>query len=306
MAVRTAEKALSDKADVGTGASPAEESVRFTPSTALSFPASDILAIQWTDKERSQLHLVLSFLGLYGVSSPLPSYFHEMAASESLSAKTFRAFLNLFNQRLYAFFYRAWRKFQIPVSFESLERGKFEQILFCLAGLGTRGSHLRYASPTRLLASAGLLGGAVRSARGLEQVLSEYFRVPVHVTERVASWRTNPAAARLGQSGVHLGRSLAIGFQIKDAASCFRVTLGPLTLEQARQFLRGNDSHRALREIVRLYAPDFLDFEIHLTLRLGEAPPVVLGAVTSPLGWLCWLGQPVPTRLDIPLGRFSG
>jgi predicted component of type VI protein secretion system len=93
---------------------------------------------------------------------------------------------------------------------------------------------------------------------------------------------------------------------MKDAASCFRLTLGPLSIEQARTFLPGATSHGTLREIVSLYAPAYLDFEIHLTLRAGEAPPAVLGAVTSPLGWLCWLGQPAPVQLGVSLGRFSG
>jgi len=289
---------------VGTGASPAEEPIRLVPSTALSFPASDLLAAQWTDEKRAQLRLTVAFLGLYGVGSPLPSYFQELAAGEAASAATLRDFLHIFDQRFYAFFYRAWRKFHLPTSFESEKRGNLESILFCLAGFGTREVMFRYTSPRRLLASAGLLGSAVRSARGLEQVLREYFRLPVRVNERVENWRSNPAPAQLKSGNAQrLGRAIAIGFQMKDAASCFRLTLGPLSVEQARNFLPGADSHGTLREIVRLYAPAYLDFEIHLTLRAREAPPVVLGAVTSPLGWLCWLGQPALTLSEISLGR---
>ncbi len=298
--VQALERQLPSAAEVGTGGSPAEEPVRFSPSVRLSFPGSDLVSAKWADDKHGQMHVVAAFLGLYGVASPLPDYFQQTAASETPQAEALRAFLNIFDQRIYAFYYRAWKKHRLAESYDSRSQDRVHSLISGLSGLA---QHERRGH--KLFASAGIIGSVVRSASGLESVLEEYFRVPVKVTERVAMWRENPAPARLGNPAQRLGRSVAIGSNICDRAGSFRVAFGPLPIDDARTFLPGQVDHNEIIDVVGRYAPDFLTYEVHLKVLAEDAPAVKLGDTMAPLGWLSWLGRPANSVEDVSVGQFD-
>lgn len=69
------------------------------PAASLSFPASDSLQVE---KHLDQITIIVNFLGLYGVDSPLPQYFNYEALKED--AASLRSFLDIFNHRFYVLY----------------------------------------------------------------------------------------------------------------------------------------------------------------------------------------------------------
>ncbi|MCJ8304476.1 type VI secretion system baseplate subunit TssG [Shewanella sp.] len=77
----------------------------FTANPSLGFAASDVTAMHRHPGNRVQLET--TFLGLNGAQSPLPSYMLEQLIFDETNIK--RDFLDFFNNRLIALFYRSWR-----------------------------------------------------------------------------------------------------------------------------------------------------------------------------------------------------
>lgn len=81
------------------------ETVNMQPAASLSFTTKQIKKLQQLGDD---YQLILTFMGLYGVQSPLPDYFLQQALFAR--GACLRAFLNLFNQRFYELLYQAWKK----------------------------------------------------------------------------------------------------------------------------------------------------------------------------------------------------
>ena len=152
---------------------------------------------------------------------------------------------------------------------------------------------------SRLSSYAGVLGQRRRSAAGLQAMLSDYFGgIDTKIIEFMPRWVTIPDEYRacLGTGGggvqLRLGETFTIGDRIRDFAGKFRVVLAPLKLEAFTRFLPGGaDSHK-LCQLVKLYAPDQLSFDVELLLSRDEVPPLQLGTGLAQLGWTSWLGKP--------------
>src|SRR5690606_34610108 len=79
-AVRQLEAALAGHARIGHLGPVSEERLRLRPELGLGFPTGDIASIDRLPDRAGQparYELVSSFLGIYGVSSPMPSYLTE-------------------------------------------------------------------------------------------------------------------------------------------------------------------------------------------------------------------------------------
>src|SRR5579884_4209946 len=107
--------------------------------------------------------------------------------------------------------------------------------LLDLAGLGTEGLQHRQAFPdSALLAYVGLLGQFPRSASALEQIIADYFEVPVEVQTFAGTWRRLDASSvsRLGDGntrGEQLAVGTVLGDEVWDEQSLVRIRLGPLS-----------------------------------------------------------------------------
>src|SRR3546814_3878702 len=73
--------------------------VRVRPRLDLSFPENDIEHIA---RDGDTLHITANFFGLYGVTSPLPTFYTEDLIDERLAgASNSRAFLDILHAALY-------------------------------------------------------------------------------------------------------------------------------------------------------------------------------------------------------------
>ncbi len=294
-----------ERQPVGGFANPDQESVRFGANPDYTFPASQISQLEWHDQDQPRMWV--NFMGLNGPSGLLPLYYSGLIR-ERLRARdtTLRDFLDLFNHRAVSLFYQAWEKYRFTIAFERGESDRFSHHLLDLLGLGTPGLQNRQPLPDEgLLFYAGLLSPHSRSATALRQLLMDYFDVPVEIEQFVGAWHkldqdTQCRFTGSGDYSEQLGFGAVVGDEVWDQQSCVRIRLGPLTLEQYRDFLPDGRAYEPLRALTRYFAGDELDFELELVLKKEEAPPCKLGEEGSgatQLGWLTWACS-VPLQQD--------
>jgi type VI secretion system protein ImpH len=302
-AVRLLERMLPDREPIGRFVHPSKEIVRIHAHPAIAFPASQIQGLQW--QTGAAPILMVNFMGLFGPSGTLPIYYTEMIR-ERLRAKdpTMAAFFNMFNHRMISLFYQAWEKYRFTIAYERGERDRFSQHLLDLIGLGTRGLHNRQAVPDdSLLFYSGLFALHARSATALEQVLADYFDVPVAVEQFVGAWYALdvPNQCRLdhGDISEQLGIGAVVGDEIWDQGGAVRVRLGPLTIRQYLDFLPEGSAYQPLRAITRFFSGDEIDFEVQLVLKRDDVPACELDdaiPVVPQLGWSTWVKSVAMTR----------
>jgi type VI secretion system protein ImpH len=284
----------------------------------MSFPATDVSRIEKKSDDHAReitqraetVKMVLTFMGLYGVNSPLPSYFSEVIATlgdesdepqaqgEEDGIRALRSFLDMFNHRIYSLLYRSWKKYRYNLQFEADGEDDFSQYMLSLIGLGSPAlQDLVGVEPFRLISYVGILGQRKRCAASLEQLLSDYFGgIDTRVTEFMPRWVPIPKEyqACLGGGGaqLRLGEISTIGDKIRDLAGKFRVVLAPMKFEPFRRLLPGGNDSQELYRLIRFYAPDQLSFDVKLLLDKDEVPPLQLGTGLAQLGWTSWLGKP--------------
>jgi len=293
-AIRLLELVFPEAPSPGQTSSHRETPIRFRPSVDLAFPPTDIKRVEKAPDDRGEVHVVASFFGLYGIDSPLPYHFYDHLARKPREMKAHRDFLDIFNHRLYAFFYRAWKKYRPALHYSSRGTDRYSQRFVSLAGIGTpqvpQGAPL---NPMRLAAQAGVLASRTRSAAGLEALVEAFFgEIGVEVIENVPRWVPIPSRSGLGEGGLEIGGSATIGERIYDRSSKFRVRLGPMSFDQYLALLPGGEDVRDLKALIRLGAPDHLEYDVQLQVPSGRLPETQLGTSGVQLGFTTSAGEP--------------
>lgn len=288
----------------GDGNSPGEaldiagEQIRFRPHNGLVFPATDVRSVELLNGTPQRARITATFMGLYGIGSPLPVYFYDSVATETEESKPLRDFLDMFNHRLYSLYYRSWRKYRLALHYRnSSSREKLVVRALSLAGLGTKKAiDDSVIEPIRLAAFAGSLSMRVHNAEGLQNLVAEFLGgVQVSVLENVSRWVTIPRRGCIGRNSTIkavLGQTACIGEQVHDVSGKFCIVVGPLTLQQYLSLLPGGTNAKLLQFLVRLYVRDTLAYDVQLKLITLEIPMYRLGDSTLKLGLTTWLGKP--------------
>lgn len=265
-------------------------SIRFVSGVSHAFPAADIAAVE---HRGSSYRFILAFMGLCGVSSPLPSYFTECIDRQPEDGSAMRDFLDLFSHRMYVLFYRAWKKYRFE-NHHFFDKGiGFGDIARALAGLGFR-------EPAGLpVAALGPMSSRCRSASGLQAVLEAAFRgVPARVVEWDSLRSTVENVAPVGN--VRLGANALLGTTVARRSASFRIVLGPLPQGQLVNFLPGGAALARLCGIVQRFCTDALSFAIELKVLPSDLVPVVLGQLRGALGANSCLGKPAVSKSALP------
>lgn len=303
-AVRLLARLLSGRQMVGRFAQPGAEAVRFSANPSLSFPASEIQSLD--RREDGPPLMVVNFMGLTGPQGVLPLYYTELVMERLRARDTaLRDFLDIFNHRSISFFYQGWEKYRFAVAYERGESGRLPHLLLSAIGLGTAGLAKRQkVADESLLFFGGLLGQQPRSAVALEQLLGDYFGVPVEVEQFVGAWysldsETQTRIEDKQDLSQQLGGGAVIGDEVWDPQSRVRIKVGPLSLDRYLDFLPSGTAYAPLGAIARFFSGDELDFEVQLILERKQVPACVLGAEGEQaprLGWATWVKS-------APMGR---
>jgi len=277
-AVRQLEAALAGHARIGHLGPVSEERLRLRPELGLGFPTGDIAAIDRLPDRPGQparYELVSTFLGIYGVSSPMPSYLTEDLFALEETNQLQRRFLDLFNHRLLSLFYRAWQKYRCADVDMAGPNGAYTKRLLLLLGL----DRLPRACDDRLInlqliRFAELLTQHPRSAIGLQTCLRRFFpSIPIEVEPCIAVWTAIPPdqRSRLGMQGVALGQDFWLGEDVCNRSTTFRVAIGPIGYRTFQDFLPGAARRQELEALIAVFNQDGLDCEIAIAVRTGSA-----------------------------------
>lgn len=296
-AVRLLERLEPDRSAVGRFGDPRAEVVRFSVPPSISFPASEIQRLDFDGDGPPRM--AVNFLGLTGPTGVLPHQYTLHVAERVRARDTaMRDFLDLFHHRLVSLFYRAWEKYRFGVVHERDRADSLTAHLADMVGIGTPGLRARLGlHDETLLFYAGLLLPQQRSAVALEQLLTDYFEVPVTVEQFVGGWlplgRQDQCAVGLREdASTQLGLGAVVGDEMWDPQGRVRLRIGPLSRARYDEFLPGGGALDRLRSLVRFYTDDQFDVDVQLVLARDEVPACVLGSQDDgalPLGWATWL-----------------
>ena len=280
------QKASSDSYDHETG------NIRMRPELSLAFPASDISKIEEIEGEEASFLITATFLGLYGPSSPLPTFYTEDLLDEaSRDSSVARDFLDIFNHRIFSLLFHCWTKYRQFYKVIEEKNEKDMERLFCLMGLGEEKLR-KDMEAYSLIRYAGLFTQFPRSTVGLETLLSDAFRgIPVAIIPCLERKVAIPEDQRLylGISGNYIGEDCVLGEEITDRMGKFRIKLGPVEGKQFNSLLRGSPDHKRLAFLTKFYLADQLEFDIELILAEKEVETACLGAARwSRLGLDTW------------------
>jgi type VI secretion system protein ImpH len=273
----------------------ASSPIRLKPDPSVVFPNADISTIKRTGTVPHEVEVQLRFMGLYGVASPLPSYFYSDISKDFDTSKPVADFLDIFNHRLYAYFYKAWKKYRPSVFFSGDADDVHSKRFLALAGLGTSGAlQANPLSKPMLIAASSLLVGPNRNARGLQSLLHYFLAVPVQICENIARWVNIPERPRMGRTNqglaAVLGQTSIIGARIHDVAGKIRIVLGPMPMSEYAAYKKGAPQAVILTNVLKLYLSDFLTYDVLLKLR-PDQEQTTLGGRTFKLGLNTMIGQ---------------
>ncbi len=270
------------------------DSIWIKPELSLAFPPSDVAKVEEIPDRKSSFSVTTTFLGLYGISSPLPTFYTEDLIDEaSLDESVTRDFLDFINHRIFTLLFECWTKYRQYMQVVEQKNEAHLERLFCLLGLGEGKVREDLPEAYSLLRYVGLLTQFPRSALGLKTLLSDALDgLPVEVIPCVARKAKIPEEQRaiLGSSRGSLGDDTFVGEEIEDRMGKFRIRVGPLTSDQYQALLPGQPFHQRLYFLTRFYVNDPLEYDLELVLAAGEVQMVSLGAsMWSRLGWDTWI-----------------
>lgn len=274
--------------------------VRVRPALSLAFPDSDIGHIQRDGQGRYRIEA--NFFGLYGVTSPLPTFYTEDLIQESMQGHSaMRDFLDIVHATLYPLLYQAWEKYRVWLTIEEQgDRHRLQQ-LYALVGMADLSAW--HGTARTLLPFAGSLSAFPRSASGLEGLLQGMLRnVPVQVAPCAVRAVSIPPQARtlLGRHACRLGDDTVLGEEVMDCAGNADIVIGPLLADDFHALLPGAEQHQRIQRVVRWYLSAPVRCEFHLSIEPRERRCASLGKGWQRLGLNTWLGKddvaPLPAR----------
>jgi type VI secretion system protein ImpH len=101
---------------------------------------SELKAVEYDEDDDSRPPVIrTTFMGMYGVDSPLPTYLDDITQRRE-GHEALQGFLDIFSHRILTQFYRIWRKYSYPATFEPGGTDSISQSLLGLVGLGIPGT----------------------------------------------------------------------------------------------------------------------------------------------------------------------
>jgi len=292
--LRRVECLYPERPRLGESQRPSQDPIRIGQEPATTFEPANLTA--FSPAEGNKPHrLTIRYPGLLGPNGPLPLHLTEHARHrlDRHQDATFIRFLDIFHHRMVSLFYRAWANNEPTVSFDRPHADRFSGYIAALAGIGMSAlrNHDEIDDLTKFF-YCGRFSSQTKSAQGLEDILGDYFQMPVRIESFVGEWLKLPeeSRCRLGRNPANgtLGDSAVLGGRVWACQFKFRVIVGPIDREQYESLLPVGKRIRRLIAIVRNYIGDELAWDLKLILKRESVPAARLSA-TSRLGWTTWL-----------------
>ena len=267
--------------------------VKIRPNLSLGFPGTDVEKIE-KDTDKNQYTLTANIPGLYGTSSPLPTFYTEDLFDDMAKGETnTKDFLDVINQRLYELLFAGWNKYRgMQKVFEEKSKAHTDR-LFSLIGMGEEALRKEIENPYELLRYTGLFAVGPRSASGLETILADALGgLKINVIQGVERKGIIPEDQRpkLGEN-IQLGVNSPLGNETQNRAGAFRIKIGPVSDEEYRGLLPGEALHNKLVSLTDLYISEPLEYDLEFIFKESDKPATVClgGEKWSMLGLDTWV-----------------
>jgi type VI secretion system protein ImpH len=269
--------------------------IRIRPALNLAFPAADIEKIDAIKEgEQTRYQVTTNFFGLYGTSSPLPTFYTEdLIAEAGRDESVSRDFIDILHQRLNDLLFQSRLKYRQFFQVAERKSEPYVERLFCLLGLGTDSLRRQIPEAGRLLRYIGLFTQFPRSTAGLVTLLKDYLAdVPIELVPCVKQMAAIADSQRMkiGMTGSSLGVDTYVGQEIEDRMGKFRIRIGPLLEADFLRFTPGKQDYARLIALTQLYLTEPFEYEIELILMENQAQTMSLGdpdrSVLGVTGWV--------------------
>lgn len=278
------EKLHPERPPLGSTSHPADDPVRFCPHPGMGFPASELKEVEYPAADDSTPPIVRStFMGLYGVDSPLPTTYLDDVTRQREGHEVLQHFLDIFSHRLQTQFYRVWRKYSYPATFEPGGTDPISQSLLGLVGLGIPGTASQIATPvSRFLALLSVLRQPGKTQEGIQALVallapatqvqvSPYCLRPVPVSQPLAF---------VGEEDILLDGNTPLGDEVMDASSQVLIELTTDSAQEVQDWMPDGQLCQDFLIMLRVYLGWRFKAKICLTVStrllpvrpLGEAP----------------------------------
>ncbi len=257
-----------------------EKHVIIRPHLTLAFPSHDVVSLKIIDSrghvvpeppddEPPVFLLTVNMLGLYGTSSPLPTFYTEdLLAEEREDLRGVRDFFTVLNTRFYDLFLHAgWFRFPpIRTIFEQKDYSLGEKAL-ALGGLPFACRDAYPFSIENKFPLIGLFSLFPRSAKALQAYLTCCLGCTCHITECVAGYEPVPKDQRckLGLGNCTLGEDAMLGTRLKNRAGRIKLTLENLTEAQLLHY-SSPEGRKQLFKHINFYCTEPLNVDLEMSL----------------------------------------
>jgi type VI secretion system protein ImpH len=272
------------------------ERLRVRPELSLGFPGADVVSIEedQTGEAPSRYRMMVTFLGLYGASSPLPSFYTEDLIDEASDDHTVtRDFLDIINAPFYRLFHECWAKYRWWLKIIDENEAEYLERLLSLMGLGLDAFRETLPNAPRFLRYLGLFTQFPRSAMGLRTVISDAVGVScVDVAPCVPCKIKIPPDQQcfMGEQATTLGENSHLGEEIDDAMGRICISIGPLDADVFRTLLPGDPLFDEVVLLTRAFLFQPMELEIEIILKRDAAHTISLGdARWAALGYTTWM-----------------
>lgn len=311
------EKRQPDKPLLGSSSHPSDDPVRFCPHSGMGFPTSEFRAVEYDEEDENKPPVIrTTFMGLYGVDSPLPTAYLDDITQRREGHEALQGFLDIFSHRILTQFYRIWRKYSYPATFEAGGTDTLSQSLLGLVGLGIPGTANHIATPvSRFLALLGVLRQPAKTQEGVQAMVS---LLAPHTTVRVSPYCLRPVEIShpLGfydDRDFLLDGNTPLGDEAMDANSQLLIALATDNEQEAEGWKPDGLLYQDFLVMLRVYLGWRFKARITLTIgtRLLKVPPLGEGAF--------WLGMngvlgaegddlpdDIPQTFTTELGNYTG
>jgi type VI secretion system protein ImpH len=271
------------------------EAIRVRSALSLDFPGTDITSIEEKHDDRHFRFLITAtFLGLYGASSPLPTFYTEDLmdeAAEDMSVS--RDFMDIMNSPIFPLHFQCWSRYRLGIKVAEEQDPQWLERLFSLLGLGIEQIRQGIDGAYSLIRYIGLFTQMPRSAQGLETLLCDALNVPqLKILPCIPKKAFIPEdqLCLLGVSGNSLGMDSYVGQTVKDRMGKFRIRIGPVNGMAFHDWLPDTARFQKLGMLIRIYLGQPLEWDLEMILGDGEAGTTRLGEGNwSRLGWNTWI-----------------
>ncbi len=275
--------------------------LNISTNASLAFPATDIESLIHT--QAGDYQLLVNFMGLLGVDSPLPLYFQGLSQQDTQDAVALRAFLSIFFQRFYQLLYLGWKKMH-PLLFCKRDPAR-QAFLYTADALSGRSLD---REDFCLFALQPYFISRQRSALGLQAMLSNYLACFVSIEQYVQSWCDVDACHLSNTTSLCLGENTVLGNKVLTTTKQIKIVVHLQKFAQARQLLLDCKQQKKLHKLIRAYVGVTSSWRVILKIENFKPPEFILGNDNNYLAWNTRLGSLKNETISVEcqLNRYIG